>query len=390
MIEKESNFESHLVDGARSGDLAMLNALCMRIMPALRRKVRKYINFMSNNADVEDLVQEVLCLIITRPEVILCKYESSKGSLEGWLARYAHYVCLSYIRRQGRQKRSAVAEVSLDCLLDDMLWDRHANIEEELVRKNQLGILKRQLPKEDWDLLTALVIEQDHEEISRRFQVSANALSKRLQRIRHRCVQLSESSSTPEKISALKVLIAPANRSNETRDATTKEHRKLASRLQQSTDRTDLILIDEPEINLHILNQYIEKHQPQIIHFCGHGSSQSKLILTDGSSEEDITSSGFVKMLHSHATRLVVLDSCYSQKQAPEIARQVDCVVGVKNPMPDAVRFSAAFYEALGYCKNIEAAHKSGACALKGVSNGEIPKLLSAPGVQLNNYVIPI
>src|SRR5260370_20946742 len=58
--------------------------------------------------------------------------------------------------------------------------------------------------------------------------------------------------------------------------------------------------------------------------------------------------------------RLVVMNSCFSERQAKVIARFVDCVLGVKLALPDeaAVNFSPRFYWGLAAGKSVAAAYE--------------------------------
>ena len=64
----------------------------------------------------------------------------------------------------------------------------------------------------------------------------------------------------------------------------------------------------------------------------------------------------------SHGFDCVVLNACYSQRQAKAIAKHVDCVIGMSKGITDAaaIDFSAAFYAALADGESIQRAYESG------------------------------
>jgi hypothetical protein len=77
----------------------------------------------------------------------------------------------------------------------------------------------------------------------------------------------------------------------------------------------------------------------------------------------------------------VVLSACYSQTQAEAIAQHIECVIGMSKVIGDvsATSFAAAFYQALGYGRDVQAAFKLG-CAqidLENLGDQDIPRLLS-------------
>ena len=57
-----------------------------------------------------------------------------------------------------------------------------------------------------------------------------------------------------------------------------------------------------------------------------------------------------------------MLNACYSEPQAAAIAEEIDCVVGMASDIEDAaaISFSAAFYQALGYGKDVATAFAAG------------------------------
>lgn len=91
---------------------------------------------------------------------------------------------------------------------------------------------------------------------------------------------------------------------------------------------------------------------PNILHFCGHGDGESGLVFEDqdglhkfvrGNDLADFLS------LFTESLDCVVLNACYSEVQAKEIHKYVNCVIGMKESIGDksAIVFASAFYEAL-------------------------------------------
>ena len=108
--------------------------------------------------------------------------------------------------------------------------------------------------------------------------------------------------------------------------------------------------------------RYLLYYRPIIVHFSGHGAENGALLFED--------SQGVCQSVEPHAlselfkglkgdTRCVVLNSCYSDMQAEQISRHVDCVVGIEGEIENtsALAFAAAFYEAIASGRSVEAAY---------------------------------
>src|SRR6185436_1153486 len=77
----------------------------------------------------------------------------------------------------------------------------------------------------------------------------------------------------------------------------------------------------------------------------------------------------------------VVLNACYTETQARAIAEHIECVVGMSRAVTDsaAIRFAAAFYQALAFGQSVKTAFELGrnAIGLANLSEEDTPKLLA-------------
>ena len=125
------------------------------------------------------------------------------------------------------------------------------------------------------------------------------------------------------------------------------------------------------------------RYEPHIVHFSGHGSAAGEIVFADDRGQSHLvapnTLADLFKVLRDNI-RCVVLNACYTEKQARGIAQSVDCVVGMKRAVVDdgAVQFAAAFYQALGYGRSIATAFDLGRIAMGAYAAGEekTPRLL--------------
>lgn len=106
---------------------------------------------------------------------------------------------------------------------------------------------------------------------------------------------------------------------------------------------------------------YLLRHKPAILHFSGHGSKAQGIILEgEGGQGHPVSAERLARFLgqFNQHLRCVVLNACYSEEQAKALAQEIDCVIGMRSLVDDrgAVRFAAAFYQAIAYGKSLQAA----------------------------------
>lgn len=155
---------------------------------------------------------------------------------------------------------------------------------------------------------------------------------------------------------------------------------------------------------------------PTVIHFSGHGRAGSTL---DGNEHhrraqrdvEAVTGGGIyledehrqphcvdghalAQMIASAAprARIVVLNACFSDALAGALCNVVDCVVGMRGAVDDAVArsFAIAFYRALGNRSSVaNAVHQAAATlAAKHPSSEQIPMYRTRDGVSAEHLIL--
>jgi hypothetical protein len=105
------------------------------------------------------------------------------------------------------------------------------------------------------------------------------------------------------------------------------------------------------------------RHKPDIVHFSGHSTSGGRMVLERSSElgqEERLWLQGLARVFEAARgqIRCVVLNACHSEIAAQVLAQFVGCVVGMSSAVDDeaAIRFSWAFYNALGHGMSVKAA----------------------------------
>lgn len=130
------------------------------------------------------------------------------------------------------------------------------------------------------------------------------------------------------------------------------EYRRIKDSLRQSNRRDKFEIIVETAVTIAHIRRALLEYQPEIVHFCGHGTG------TDGIACEDET--GRVKLIPTTAlanlfklvdnhVKCVILNACLSEIQANEVVRHIEYVVGMKYSIGDnaALKFAEGFYDAL-------------------------------------------
>jgi hypothetical protein len=162
------------------------------------------------------------------------------------------------------------------------------------------------------------------------------------------------------------------------------EIRAIDQALRQSEFRDRFDIKQHWAVRINDIQSYLLRYQPDIVHFSGHGSSFSEIMLEDESGNSHPVSIRALSQLFSilkDNIRCVILNACYSEDQGQAIAEHIDCVVGMSNAIGDAsaIAFSSAFYQALGFGRNVQTAFELGCVQidLENLSEPDIPKLIA-------------
>ena len=97
----------------------------------------------------------------------------------------------------------------------------------------------------------------------------------------------------------------------------------------------------------------IRGHRPQIIHFCGHGEDFELVFADENQAGKSVKGHNLVDLFSQPKIQghleCVVLNACYSAKQASWVGRVVDYSIGSLHAIKDraAIQFSKSFYSAI-------------------------------------------
>lgn len=181
-----------------------------------------------------------------------------------------------------------------------------------------------------------------------------------------------------------KILLLAANPKGSSQLRLDQEVREIKEGLKRSRHRDQYSIVTAEAVRYRDIHRAILEHEPHIIHFSGHGSGEDGLVFEDESGEiklVDAQALAGLFQLFAEQVQCVVLNACYSQYQALEIARHIDYVVGMSQEIGDraAIEFAVGFYDALGADKGYEFAYQLG-CRLilmAGITENLTPQLMT-------------
>jgi hypothetical protein len=166
-----------------------------------------------------------------------------------------------------------------------------------------------------------------------------------------------------------------------------KEIREIESAIRKAV-RHDLFEIRiRTAVRPQDIRRALAEERPQIVHYCGHGTSDGCLILEDDTGNRKfIPAQGLAALfkLHTKYVNCVVLNACYSEKPAYEISKHVNYAIGMNQPIGDktAIVFAVGFYDGLGYDNLdnqdiVQRAYEEGVIAIQmeDLMSGAIPIL---------------
>ncbi|MBE2234262.1 MAG: CHAT domain-containing protein [Anaerolinea sp.] len=192
----------------------------------------------------------------------------------------------------------------------------------------------------------------------------------------------------------VKILFLSANPSDTASLQLDEEIRAIDNALQQGSLRDYFQVAIHTAVRTDDLQGLLERYQPDIVHFSGHGGSNGQIYLQgkDGKGHPVAPHAlGNLFKLLKKNIRCVVLNACYSDIQAQAIVQHINAVIGMSHTISDeaAIKFAAGFYESLAWGHNVQEAFDLG-CAridLANLDEQDKPNLLARPGCHPNAII---
>jgi hypothetical protein len=156
------------------------------------------------------------------------------------------------------------------------------------------------------------------------------------------------------------------------------QEQALDSRYRDRFDFRSAFAVRPRDLSLALLTA-----KPRFVHFAGHATKAETIVLEDEAGNPAPLSAHALSnllRLGGDAVECVILNMCYSDGYAEEIAKHVAYVIGIKAEISDeqAIAFASAFYQALGAGESIPRSFQYALVSLElGGSSKEGPVLFS-------------
>ena len=181
-----------------------------------------------------------------------------------------------------------------------------------------------------------------------------------------------------------KILLLSANPRGTSLLRLDEEMREIKEGLKRAKKRDEYSISVAEAARYRDIHRAILEYEPQIIHFCGHGSGEDGLAFEDESGQiklVDAQALAGLFQLFREQVECVVLNACYSEYQALEIAQYIDFVVGMNQAIGDkaAIEFAVGFYDALGAGRDYNFAYQLGCNSIRvaGIPEQHTPQLIA-------------
>ncbi|MGV8175632.1 MAG: CHAT domain-containing protein [Methanothrix sp.] len=193
----------------------------------------------------------------------------------------------------------------------------------------------------------------------------------------------------------IKTLLLASNPRDTPRIDIEKEFREIDEKIRAAKHRDFVELIPALAVRPNDLLQLFNRHEPNIVHFSGHGCKSGEIILEADNNKSDQIRGEAIKDLFQVMKgniRVVLLNSCNSEPQAQSIAEVIDCAIGMKGLISDkaAICFAAAFYRAIGFGRSVQNSFDQAILELKleNIPEDGTPQLHTRNGVNPSEVIL--
>ncbi len=203
---------------------------------------------------------------------------------------------------------------------------------------------------------------------------------------------IRELKNIPQKIT---VLFLASNPLDLTPLRLDEEARAVTNMIRQSKYRDAVHFESRWTLQLMDLLQAINKINPTIVHFSGHGSDNDEIAFQDQNGETKlVTKEAIVQtmMVSGDNIRLVFFNTCYSKNQAESISEFVEATIGMNTTIDDdAARiFSSQFYSSIGFGHSVGKAFQQAKALvmMEGIQEENTPELFIKEGLNANAIIL--
>ncbi|MCG8424802.1 MAG: pentapeptide repeat-containing protein [Proteobacteria bacterium] len=177
--------------------------------------------------------------------------------------------------------------------------------------------------------------------------------------------------SEPAKVTT--ILVLGANPVDAAPLALDREMRAIEKAIRESKYKDSIELISRWAVGLEDLQLALLEHQPEIVHFSGHGLAEGVMLVNESGNGHVMQPELLAAVVCAvqDNVRLAVFNACYSHVQAEAITKHIDCAIGMAHTIDDgaALKFASAFYRAIGLGRSLQEAFDLGKATYHSVAD---------------------
>lgn len=192
--------------------------------------------------------------------------------------------------------------------------------------------------------------------------------------------QQSLQTTPPPPPAKIVVLLASASPDTAVRIRVDKEFSAIITRMRSTNLRDRFEFVQIQAATFDTLRSNLQQHKPHVLHISSHGTEDGALKFEPFDGDPGIVSKSkllkLFRALRADNLRLIVVNACHSHALTRDIPSVIDLAIGMSDNVKDkaAIDFAVAFYEALGYGRDIENAFDLGTSGLDDVDD-QVPQL---------------
>jgi hypothetical protein len=162
----------------------------------------------------------------------------------------------------------------------------------------------------------------------------------------------------PQMKDKIKILFLASNPTDTSHLRLGEEVRQIDENISNGSKRESFELIQHHAVRVTDLQRVLLKHEPHIVHFCGHGGATEELVFEDQQGgSKPVSKEALTKLFRilKDNVRVVVLNACFSKGQAEALNDVIDYTIGMNKRVGDkmAISFAGAFYQALAFDRTV-------------------------------------
>jgi len=166
------------------------------------------------------------------------------------------------------------------------------------------------------------------------------------------------------------------------------EAREIDEKIQAGSKRDAFEVVSQWAIRSSDLQKALMRHQPDIVHFSGHGNKKEGIVLEDRDDNmRSVSKQALIGMFRilKDKIRIVFLNACHSRVQIDGLRETMDFTIAMNTTIGDqtAIIFASYFYQALAFGRSVLEAYElaKNQLEMEEINEVKTPELLVRDGV---------